>query len=77
MIEITNTIWKVKRILFFTDINKFVIKTSPTIIPVDAIKDIIKTICDFSGSNKYAHGKLIPPASKVALIPIEPYKHRE
>ena len=32
--------------------------TSPVIIPVDAINDIIKTICDFSGSNKYAHGRL-------------------
>ena len=47
------------------------------IIPVDAINDIIKTICDFSGSNKYAHGRLIPPANRVQLIPIEPYSNSE
>ncbi len=51
--------------------------TSPTIIPVEAIKDIIKTICDFSGSNKYAHGRLMPPANSVALTPIMPYKYSE
>lgn len=45
-------------------------------IPVDAMKDIIKTICDFSGSNTYAHGRLMPPASSVALMPMEPYRHR-
>ena len=52
-------------------------RTSPVIIPVDAINDIIKTICDFSGSNKYAHGRLMPPASRHALIPIEPYSNSE
>ena len=52
-------------------------RTSPVIIPVDAINDIIKTICDFSGSNKYAHGRLMPPANRVALIPIEPYSNSE
>ena len=50
--EITRTILKANRILFFTGIKRFVRSTSPTIIPVDAIKDIIKTIWDFSGSNK-------------------------
>lgn len=46
-------------------------------IPEDAMKDIMKTICDFSGSNKYAHGRLMPPVSRHTLIPIEPYRHRE
>ena len=52
-------------------------RTSPVIIPAPAINDIIKTIRDFSGSNKYAHGRLIPPANRVALIPIDPYIHKE
>ena len=50
--EITSTILKANWILSFTGIKRFVRSTSPTITPVDAIKDIIKTIWDFSGSNK-------------------------
>ena len=75
--ETTSTILKARRIFSFTGKTKFVRSTRPVMIPVDAMKDIIKTICDFSGSNRYAHGRLIPPANKVALIPIEPYRHRE
>lgn len=71
------TIPKAKRALSFTGINTFVSRTIPAIIPVDAMNDIIKTICDFSGSNRYAHGRLMPPDSRVALIPIEPYRHKE
>ena len=44
------------------------------IMPVDAINDIIKAIWALSASKKYAQGRLKPPARKVALIPITPYK---
>ena len=44
------------------------------IMPVDAINDIIKAIWALSASKKYAQGRLKPPARKVALIPIAPYK---
>ena len=72
-----STMPNARRIFSFTGKIKLIRNTSPVIIPVDAINDIIKTICDFSGSNRYAHGRLIPPASRVALIPIEPYRHKE
>ena len=39
---------KTKSICSFTGIKILMKNTSPTIIPVEAIKDIIKTICDFS-----------------------------
>ena len=72
-----STIWKARRIFSFTGKSKLIRRTSPVIIPVDAINDIIKTICDFSGSNRYAHGRLMPPASRHALIPIDPYSNSE
>ena len=72
-----STIWKARRIFSFTGKTKLIRRTSPVMIPVDAINDIIKTICDLSGSNKYAHGRLMPPASRHALIPIEPYSNSE
>ena len=39
--------------------------------------DIKKTICDLSGSKKYAHGRLKQPANKAALTPMEPYSNKE
>ena len=57
--------------------NRFVRRTRAVIIPVEAMKDIIKTICYFSASNWYAQCKLILPANRVVLSPIEPYRHRE
>ena len=69
---ITSTILNDIRILSFTGIIKLTSNTSAVIIPVAARNDIIKTICDLSGSKKYAHGRLILPASKEALIPMEP-----
>lgn len=42
-------------------------------MPVEAKNDIKKTICDLSGSKKYAHGRLKQPANKAALTPMEPY----
>ena len=61
-----------KRILSFIGTIRLTKSTSAVIIPVEAKNDIIKTICDLSGSKKYAHGRLMLPASKVALIPMEP-----
>ena len=50
--EITSTMQNARRIWSFTGINRFVKSTSSVMIPVEARKDIIKTICDFSGSNR-------------------------
>lgn len=70
MAEMISTILKARRIFSFTGKTKLIRNTRPVIIPVDAINDIIKTIRDFPGSNRYAHGRMIPPETRVALIPI-------
>ena len=66
-----------RRIFPFTGINRLTRSTNATIMPVEAKNDIIKTICDLSGSKKYAHGRLKQPANKVALTPMEPYSNKE
>ena len=74
---IMSTILNGKKIFSFTGINRLIRSTNATIMPVDAKNDIIKTICDLSGSKKYAHGRLKQPANKVALTPMEPYSNTE
>ena len=66
-----STILNGKRIFSFTGIKRLTRSTRAVIIPVEAKNDIIKTICDLSGSKKYAHGRLKQPANKVALTPME------
>ena len=72
-----STILNGKRIFSFTGIKRLTRSTRAVIIPVEAKNDIIKTICDLSGSKKYAHGRLKQPANKVALTPMEPYSSKE
>ena len=72
-----STILNGKRIFSFTGIKRLTRSTRAVIIPVEAQNDIIKTICDLSGSKKYAHGRLKQPANKVALTPMEPYSSKE
>ena len=74
---IMSTILNGKRIFPFTGINRLIRSTSATIMPVEAKNDIKKTICDLSGSKKYAHGRLKQPANKAALTPMEPYSNKE
>ena len=77
MAAIMSTILNGKRIFPFTGINRLIRSTSATIMPVEAKNDIKKTICDLSGSKKYAHGRLKQPANKAALTPMEPYSNKE
>lgn len=50
--ETASTMQKARSMWSFTGINRLVRSTSATMIPVDAMKDIMKTICDFSGSKR-------------------------